>query len=150
MVKASDSKSDSLWERRFESCRLRNFLHKILKIGFLFLREILLPLKWFHSQKYDFPKMFVLNFQDLLSWGYQIAKGMEYLASKRVIHGDLVRTWLAFLPSLNLNLITKWIIKIKSKNNTNRQDNFFLLWGGDEILFLGIFIMALFTFYSIN
>jgi hypothetical protein len=26
LVKASDSKSDSLWERRFESCRLRNFL----------------------------------------------------------------------------------------------------------------------------
>ena len=25
-VKASDSKSDSLWERRFESCRLRTFL----------------------------------------------------------------------------------------------------------------------------
>ncbi len=25
VVKASDSKSDSLWERRFESCRLRQF-----------------------------------------------------------------------------------------------------------------------------
>ena len=25
VVKASDSKSDSLWERRFESCRLRTF-----------------------------------------------------------------------------------------------------------------------------
>ena len=89
---------------------------------FFFCEIYFFPLKRLHSQKKDCPKsLFALNFQDLLSWGYQIAKGMEYLASKRVIHGDLVRTWLAFLPSLNLNLITKWIIKIKSKNNTNRQ-----------------------------
>ena len=27
--------------------------------------------------------------QDLLSWSYQIARGMEHLANKRVIHGDL-------------------------------------------------------------
>lgn len=27
--------------------------------------------------------------QDLLSWSYQVARGMEHLANKRVIHGDL-------------------------------------------------------------
>uniref|UniRef100_A0A146L3H9 receptor protein-tyrosine kinase n=2 Tax=Lygus hesperus TaxID=30085 RepID=A0A146L3H9_LYGHE len=27
--------------------------------------------------------------QDLLCWGFQIAKGMEYLASRKVLHGDL-------------------------------------------------------------
>lgn len=27
--------------------------------------------------------------QDLLSWSYQIARGMSYLSSKKVLHGDL-------------------------------------------------------------
>ena len=27
--------------------------------------------------------------KDLLSWSYQLARGMEHLANKRVIHGDL-------------------------------------------------------------
>ena len=27
--------------------------------------------------------------QDLISWSYQIAKGMAHLASKKIIHGDL-------------------------------------------------------------
>ncbi len=30
-----------------------------------------------------------LLFQDLLSWSYQIARGMEHLASRKVVHGDL-------------------------------------------------------------
>ena len=29
VVKASDSKSDSLWERRFESCRLRRIFEEL-------------------------------------------------------------------------------------------------------------------------
>ena len=35
VVKASDQKSDSLWERRFESCRLRIFGH--LSLTFIYL-----------------------------------------------------------------------------------------------------------------
>ena len=35
VVKASDSKSDSLWERRFESYQLRNFNNNSRGLGFL-------------------------------------------------------------------------------------------------------------------
>jgi len=27
--------------------------------------------------------------KDLLSWAYQIARGMEHLANRKVVHGDL-------------------------------------------------------------
>lgn len=27
--------------------------------------------------------------KDLLTWAFQVARGMEYLASRRVLHGDL-------------------------------------------------------------
>jgi len=30
-----------------------------------------------------------INTTDLLAWSFQIARGMEYLASKKVLHGDL-------------------------------------------------------------
>ncbi|KAL1129987.1 hypothetical protein AAG570_012930, partial [Ranatra chinensis] len=38
-----------------------------------------------HGAKNDRP----ICSQDLLCWSYQIARGMEYLASRKVLHGDL-------------------------------------------------------------
>ena len=31
-----------------------------------------------------------ISTRDLISWPFQIAQGMDYLASKKVLHGDLV------------------------------------------------------------
>lgn len=30
-----------------------------------------------------------ISTRDLLTWGFQVARGMEYLASRKVLHGDL-------------------------------------------------------------
>ena len=30
-----------------------------------------------------------ISTRDLISWSFQIARGMDYLASKKVLHGDL-------------------------------------------------------------
>uniref|UniRef100_A0A0P6GTW8 receptor protein-tyrosine kinase n=1 Tax=Daphnia magna TaxID=35525 RepID=A0A0P6GTW8_9CRUS len=32
---------------------------------------------------------FTISTRDLISWAFQVARGMEYLASKKVLHGDL-------------------------------------------------------------
>ena len=35
------------------------------------------------------PRRVPLTTRDLLRWSYQVARGMEYLASRKLMHGDL-------------------------------------------------------------
>ena len=43
-----------------------------------------------HEEAYDNEESPVtLTTRDLISWSFQIARGMEYLSSKKVLHGDL-------------------------------------------------------------
>ncbi|KAK4010542.1 vascular endothelial growth factor receptor 1 [Daphnia magna] len=42
-----------------------------------------------HQQERDTSQNKTISTRDLISWSFQIARGMEYLASKKVLHGDL-------------------------------------------------------------
>ena len=35
------------------------------------------------------PRRTPLTTRDLIQWSYQVARGMEYLASRKLLHGDL-------------------------------------------------------------
>ncbi|XP_066439369.1 receptor-type tyrosine-protein kinase FLT3 [Eleutherodactylus coqui] len=53
--------------------------------------EVLRPeeMKYQNINKYDEEDLNILTFEDLLSFSYQVAKGMEFLESKLCIHRDL-------------------------------------------------------------
>ncbi|EFX72926.1 hypothetical protein DAPPUDRAFT_58353 [Daphnia pulex] len=44
---------------------------------------------WQYQQDPDVTLTRSISTRDLISWSYQIARGMDYLASKKVLHGDL-------------------------------------------------------------
>ncbi|XP_056417798.1 receptor-type tyrosine-protein kinase FLT3 isoform X2 [Hyla sarda] len=46
-------------------------------------------IKYQNTRKYDEEDLNILTFEDLLSFSYQVAKGMEFLESKLCIHRDL-------------------------------------------------------------
>ncbi|CAI9567323.1 unnamed protein product [Staurois parvus] len=46
-------------------------------------------MKYQNTRKYDEEDLNILTLEDLLSFSYQVAKGMEFLESKMCIHRDL-------------------------------------------------------------
>ncbi|XP_046456457.1 vascular endothelial growth factor receptor 1-like isoform X2 [Daphnia pulex] len=44
---------------------------------------------WHYQQDPDATLIRSVSTRDLISWSFQIARGMDYLASKKVLHGDL-------------------------------------------------------------
>ncbi|XP_045028121.1 vascular endothelial growth factor receptor 1 isoform X2 [Daphnia magna] len=57
-------------------------------ISFKSISDRLYPSPPFSQQQQD-PNSISISTRDLISWSYQIVRGMDYLASKKVIHGDL-------------------------------------------------------------
>ncbi|KAH8324484.1 hypothetical protein KR074_008389 [Drosophila pseudoananassae] len=59
---------------------------------------------WGSNYEIDSTKPITLTTSDLVSWAFQVARGMEYLSSKQVLHGDLA--------ARNILLCEKNVVKI--------------------------------------
>lgn len=44
---------------------------------------------WRSNYRADNAEAMTVTTTDLISWAFQVARGMDYLSSKRVLHGDL-------------------------------------------------------------
>jgi len=44
---------------------------------------------WRSNYKTDSNEAMTVTTVDLISWAFQVARGMDYLSSKKVLHGDL-------------------------------------------------------------
>lgn len=44
---------------------------------------------WRSNYKTDSTEAMSVTTTDLISWAFQVARGMDYLASRKVLHGDL-------------------------------------------------------------
>lgn len=82
-----------------------------------------------------------ISTSDLLAWSFQVARGMEYLATRKVLHGDLA--------ARNILLADNNVVKICDFGlaKTMYNDNNYKKKGNVSIPFLCLFFNR---FYSIK